>query len=259
MKVLAIGDVVRQQGCDFLREELPRLRAEMRPDLVIVNGENSAKGNGINPKSAQFLFDSGADVITLGNHALRQETIYDFLDENKFIARPANYHQSAPGTGMVLYDMGRALVAVINIQGVIYMDPIANPFDTADIMIEEAKKAGADIIIIDFHAEATSEKRALGYYVDGRVSAVFGTHTHVQTSDARVLPHGTGYITDLGMTGVYDSVLGIKTDLAIKKLKTSLPVNFKSDDKPCVLEGCLFEIDEKTHKTQSAESFRRLQ
>ncbi|MCD7723549.1 MAG: TIGR00282 family metallophosphoesterase [Clostridiales bacterium] len=259
MKILTIGDVVRQPGCNYLRQVLPRLKAEFEADLVIVNGENSAKGNGVNPASAQALFDCGADVITLGNHALRQNIIYDYLDSNKFIIRPANYHESAPGCGMAIVDRGYAIAAVINIQGVVFMDNIKNPFDTADLMITKAKDAGANIILIDFHAEATSEKRALGYYVDGRASALFGTHTHVQTSDARVLPRGTGYITDLGMTGVYDSVLGVSTELVIKKLKTSLPVSFKSDDLPCVIEGCFFEIDNKTGRAVRAESFRRLQ
>ncbi len=259
MKIMAIGDVVREQGCNYLAEALPTLKRKYAPDIVIVNGENSAKLNGITQESADQIFAAGADVITLGNHALRQHSVYDFLERNKFIARPANFHHSAPGSGMVIYDMGYKAVAIINIQGVVYLEPNANPFDTADIMIDKARSEGANIIIIDFHAEATSEKKAMGYYLDGRISAIFGTHTHVQTSDARVLPQGTGYITDIGMTGVYDSVLGVSTHLAIKKLRTSLPVTFKADDLPCIIEGCVFDIDDKTYKAISVESFRKLQ
>ncbi len=259
MKIMTIGDVVRQQGCKYLQEILPKLKAEMQPDLVIVNGENSAKLNGITKESAEAIFAAGADVITLGNHALRQYSAYEFIDESRYVIRPANFHKTAPGHGMVIYDMGYASVAVINIQGVIYLDPIANPFDTADKMIAKANGLGADIIVIDFHAEATSEKRALGYYLDGKVSVLFGTHTHVQTSDARILPNGTGYITDVGMTGVYDSVLGVSTELAIKKMRTSLPVTFKAENLPCVVEGCLFEVDNKTKKTVSVKSFRKIQ
>lgn len=257
MRILTIGDVVSKQGCDYLMKTLPSLKQKMKADLVIVNGENSAVGNGILPQSADFIFDCGADVITLGNHALRRQEIYNYLDEKEYIIRPANYHPSAPGKGMVIVDKGYISAAVINLQGAIYLDPIRNPFDAIDELIEEAKEKGAKIIIIDFHAEATSEKRGMGYYVDGRVSAIFGTHTHVQTSDNQILPNGTGYITDIGMTGPLHSVLGVSTELAIEKMKTGLPVRFKNEDGPCTLEGCLFEIDNKTGKTVYTEIFRR--
>lgn len=257
MRVIAIGDVVSKQGCAYLRKILPRLKKELAADLVIVNGENAAVGNGILPQSAQFIFDSGADVITLGNHSLRRPEIYDYLDETECIIRPANYHASAPGKGMVLVDKGAYLAAVINLQGLVYLDPIANPFACVDVMLEKAKAQGASVILIDLHAEASAEKRALAFYTDGRCSALFGTHTHVQSSDEQVLPNGTGYITDLGMTGPYYSVLGVEPELAIQKMKTGLPVRFKNPDGPCVLEGCLFEIDEKTGKTIKAERFRR--
>ena len=192
MKILTIGDVVARQGCDCLRHILPGLKRELGANLTIVNGENSAIGNGILPGSAQFIFDSGADVITLGNHGLRRREIYPMLEENEFLLRPANYHPSAPGRGSVLLDMGAAQVGIISLQGAAFMEPIANPFDAADREVHRLKEAGAHIILIDFHAEATAEKRALGYYLDGRVSALFGTHTHVQTADEQVLPGGTG-------------------------------------------------------------------
>ncbi|MBR6393138.1 MAG: TIGR00282 family metallophosphoesterase [Eubacterium sp.] len=257
MKILAIGDVVSQQGCDYLREKLFALKNEYGADLVIVNGENSAIGNGILPQSARFIFDSGADVITLGNHALKRREIYDFLDENEFIIRPANYHKSAPGKGCVILDKGAYRVAVINLQGTVYLDGIENPFDAAEREVENAKAQGVNVIIIDFHAEASSEKRAMGFFLDGKISALFGTHTHVQTSDEQILPNGTGYITDLGMTGPYYSVLGVTPEKAIEKMRTNLPVRFSNPDGPCVLEGCCFEIDTKTGKTVHIERFRK--
>ena len=257
MKILTIGDVVARQGCDCLRHILPGLKRELGAKLTIVNGENSAVGNGILPGSAQFIFDSGADVITLGNHGLRRREIYPMLEENEFLLRPANYHPSAPGRGSVLLDMGAAQVGIISLQGAAFMEPIANPFDAADREVHRLKEAGAHIILIDFHAEATAEKRALGYYLDGRVSALFGTHTHVQTADEQVLPGGTGYITDLGMTGPQHSVLGVSPQAAIEKMRTGLPVRFTHPDGPCVLEGCLFDIDEKTGKTRSCTRIRR--
>lgn len=257
MKILTIGDIVSQQGCDYLRQTLPNLKKEFHADIVIANGENSAVGNGIIPLSADYIFNCGVDVITLGNHALKRPEICNYLDEHEFIIRPANFHPSAPGNGMVILDKGFCQVAVINLQGVTYLDNNANPFEIVDQKIKQAHEAGAKIIIVDFHAEASSEKRAMGFYLDGRVSALFGTHTHVQTSDEQILPCGTGYITDLGMTGPYYSVLGVSPQAAIKKLKTNLPVRFTNEDGPCTIEGCFFEIDNKTAKTIHIERFRQ--
>ena len=257
MKILAIGDIVSMQGCEYLRKILPALKKEYSADIVIANGENSAIGNGITPQSARHIFDSGVDVITLGNHALKRPEFYDFLDENPFIARPANFSKSAPGRSTVMLDKGFCQVAIINLQGVVYLDNNYNPFDTIDNEIEKARSEGAKIIIVDFHAEATGEKRAMGYYVDSRVSAIFGTHTHVQTSDQQILPQGTGYITDIGMCGPKESVLGVTPDRVIEKLKTNMPVRFTNPDGECVLEGCFFEIDNKTGKTVQIERFRR--
>lgn len=257
MRILTIGDIVSKQGCDYLRATLPKLKKEYSADIVIANGENSAVGNGITPQSARFIFDSGVDVITLGNHSLRRPEICDFLDENDFIIRPANYHPSASGKGICFVDKGFMTVAVINLQGVVYLENNANPFEAIDKEIEKAKAEGAKIIIVDFHAEASSEKRGMGFYLDGRVSALVGTHTHVQTSDEQILPSGTGYITDLGMTGPYYSVLGVAPDRAIQKMKTNLPVKFVNEDGPCTIEGCFLEIDNKTGKTIKIERFRR--
>ncbi len=257
MRILTVGDIVSKQGCEYLRKMLPLLKREYRADITVVNGENSAVGNGILPQSADFIFESGADVITLGNHSLKRTEIYNYLEENEYIIRPANYHPSAPGKGMTIIDKGYVRVAVINLQGAVYFDPIRNPFDIVDGLIEKAKSENCRIIIIDFHAEATSEKRAMGFYVDGRVSAIFGTHTHVQTSDHQILPNGTGYITDIGMTGPLQSVLGVSAELSIEKMRTCLPVRFKNPDGVCVIEGCFFEIDDKTGKAIKTEIFRR--
>lgn len=257
MRILTIGDIVSKQGCDYLRKILPKLKRELKAELIIANGENSAVGNGILPGSAQFIFDSGVDVITLGNHALRRREIYSFLDENPFILRPANYHVSAPGRGSAILDMGRCRVGILNLQGTAYMEPIQNPFDCAETEIQKLKAQDVKIILVDFHAEATAEKRALGFFLDGQVTALFGTHTHVQTSDEQILPCGTGYITDLGMTGPYYSVLGVVPEAAIQKMRTNLPVRFQNEDGICVLEGCLFDVDETNGTVRHIERIRR--
>lgn len=257
MKIMLIGDIVSSQGCEYLRQTLPNLKKEFGADIVIANGENSAIGNGITPKSANHIFSSGVDVITLGNHSLKRPEICDYLDENEFIIRPYNYHPSAPGKGIVMLDKGYTQIAVINMQGAVYLDNIANPFDEMDKAINEAKELGARIIVVDFHAEASSEKKAMGFYTDGRISALVGTHTHVQTSDEQILPNGTAYITDLGMTGPYYSVLGVAPDRAIQKMKTNLPVRFANEDGPCTIEGVVVEMENKTGKALKIERFRR--
>jgi len=255
MRILCIGDVVGSVGCRFLRERLPSLKRFKGVDLVVCNGENSADGNGLTPVSARYLFDSGVDAITLGNHAFRRPEVYSLLDESPFIVRPANFpDRSTPGKGIINLDMGRRVVTILNIMGNLELeDGLENAFDCADRLLSQAESR---IILLDFHAETTSEKRAMGYYLDGRVSAVFGTHTHVQTSDAQVLPNGTGYITDLGMTGTLHSVLGVRTDIIINRFRTKLPARFELADGACRMEAALFEIDEKSGRCLSAESLR---
>lgn len=253
MNILAIGDVVRESGCEFLRRTLPAFKRLNAVDLCIVNGENSAGGNGISPSSAEHIFASGADIITTGNHAFKQQSIYEKFDEENYpLIRPANFYKTSPGRGYYIIDKGFTQIAVINLMGVVYMENLENPFDCIDRILNEVD--GCKIKLVDFHAEATSEKRAMGFYLDGRVSALFGTHTHVQSNDAQILPGGTGYITDIGMTGPIQSVLGIKPSLAIEKMKTHMPVRFESADGACKMEGCIFEIDNKTGKTISAET-----
>lgn len=253
MNVLCIGDVVGSIGCQFLRAHLPHLKKMKQVDIVIVNGENSADGNGITPASAEFLFLSGADVITTGNHCFRRKEMYERFDQDDMILRPANYLDSVPGKGFCIVDKGRIQIGVVNLRGTAFMEPIMSPF----VRIDEILKSGIlpKITIVDFHAEATGEKRAMGFYLDGRVSAIFGTHTHVQTSDSCVLPKGTGYITDVGMAGPVHSVLGVKPELVIEKLRTGMPVRFENADGACQMDCVLFEIDEKTGKTVKAEQF----
>lgn len=255
MRILCIGDVVGSIGCNFLRSKLPSLKRVKGIDFVICNGENSSDGNGITPASAKFLFDSGVDAITLGNHTFRRKEVYEFLEENPFVARPANFpEKTTPGTGILNIDTGRRIITVINLMGNMCMDnQLDCAFECVDKMLERAE---GKIILVDFHAETTSEKRAMGYYLDGKVSAVFGTHTHVQTSDAQVLPNGTGYVTDLGMTGTIHSVLGVKKEIIIEKLKTKLPARFDLADGECKMECVLFEIDDKTGKCTEIETLR---
>ncbi len=255
MRILCIGDVVGSIGCQFLRSKLPAVKKIKGIDFVICNGENSADGNGITPVSAKYLFDSGVDALTLGNHAFRRREIYEYLDESVFMVRPANFpEKTTPGRGIINVDTGRRIISIINIMGNSYMDNTLNcAFECADKMI---KKAESNIIIVDFHAEASGEKRAMGYYLDGRVSAVFGTHTHVQTSDAQVLPKGTGYITDVGMTGTIHSVLGVKSEIIINKLKTKMPARFDLASGDCKMECAIFDIDDKTGKCVEAQSLR---
>jgi len=250
MRVLIIGDVVGQMGCDFIRQKLAKYKLENQIDVVIANGENSAEGNGILPHSANHLFDSGVNIITTGNHALRRREIYDMLNEQIGLIRPANFHSEAPGCGYYIYDTANFKLCVINLQGTVYMDNIQNPFECIDNLL---KQIDTKNIIVDFHAEATSEKLAMGYYLDGRVSLVYGTHTHVQTADERILKNGTGYITDIGMCGGYESVLGVKPELVIKRLKTNLPVRFENAKDNCVLCGITVEIDKNLGKTTKIE------
>lgn len=243
MNVLFFGDVVGQAGCAALQKCLPALRRKYGAAAVVVNGENSAEGNGITPHSAKQLFDCGADVITTGNHGLRRREIYEWLDRGGGLIRPANYHPSAPGSGFYLYDHPAFRLAVINLQGRVYMDPIGSPFDVADQL---AAQAGCPNILVDFHAEATAEKLALAHHLDGRVSAVIGTHTHVQTADERLLPGGTAYITDAGMCGGRNSILGVVKDKAVERMRTGLPTRFSNDPEDIVLCGVVLTFNDSS-------------
>lgn len=251
VKVLMIGDVVSQVGCNFVREVLPRLKQENDVNIVIANGENSAVGNGILPTSANFLLDSGVDIITTGNHVFKRYEIQTFLDETPQVVRPANYPSIANGNGYYIYDGGSFNLCVINMMGTSFMEPLACPFETIDRLLEQDDIKGCKYILVDFHAESTGEKKAFGYYLDGRVSAVAGTHTHVQTADEQILPLKTGYITDLGMTGPYQSVLGVCPQNVIARLKTHLPTRFEVMKTDCSLNAILLDLCEKSGKCLS--------
>ncbi len=253
MNILTIGDVCGSIGCNYLLKVLPIIKKKENIDCTIVNGENSADGNGLTPLSAKSLFAAGADIITGGNHTLRRKEVYPLLDDNEFLLRPDNFSECSAGNGYTELDLGFAQLSVINLSGRVWMPDCDNPFVAADELIKRASDNGIKIIMIDFHGECTAEKRAFAEYVDGRASAVFGTHTHVQTADEKILKNGTGFITDLGMVGPLDSVLGVKAELSIAKIKDGAPVKFSLADGKCILNACIFNIDKNTGKTISVK------
>ena len=251
MNILFIGDVVGSAGCRHLAKVLPSVKKQYAVDVCIVNGENSADGNGITCVSAQTLFNAGADAITTGNHVFRRPEVYELIDQQTGVLRPANYPDSAPGCGCFIVDKGRFRVAVINLLGVVYMEPLACPFETLNGLLDDPDLPPCRIV--DFHAEATAEKKALAFFADGKVSAVLGTHTHVQMADEQILPNGTGFISDAGMTGPITSVLGIRPELAVAKMRDKLPVRFVVADGDCMMNGVLLTVDPKSGRTTAIE------
>lgn len=247
-----LGDIVGRPGRRILRERLPKIKNDYSADFIIANGENSAGGNGITEKIAQELYISGIDFLTMGNHIWDNKDIFNFIDRETRMIRPANYPPDTPGRGYQIITINNIDIGILNISGRTFMNPLDCPFRTANNMIEEIKKC-TNIIFVDFHAEATSEKIAMGLYLDGKVSAVVGTHTHVQTADNKILPNGTAYITDLGMTGPINSILGIDSERIIKKFITQLPVRFKVASGPAQINGVLIEIDKKSGKAINIE------
>ena len=257
MNVLFVGDVVADSGRKILFKKLPELKKNLEIDLCIVNGENSACGNGVLPSSADEIFKSGADIVTGGNHSFKRREISDYMEQNECILRPYNVLENdAAGRGYIIYDMGKVSVCVINLAGTTYMDNYKNPFYEIDELLE---KINCKIKIIDFHAEATSEKLCMAHYLDGRATALIGTHTHVRMADAQIFPNGLGYITDVGMTGPAFSVLGIDPQKAIKKLKSTTPVRFDYAEGKAKLDALYLEIDEKSGKTVAIKSFEILE
>lgn len=242
MRVLFIGDVVGGPGRRGLAAAMPGLREAHQPDLVIANGENSAGGMGITEKTAKAIFDAGADVITSGNHVYRHREAYRFLDESERVIRPANYPHANPGRGHVVVEAGGTRIGVINLSGAVGLTVARSPFHEADAILERIE---ADAVLVDFHAEVTSEKVAMGWHLDGRVAAVLGTHTHVPTADARVLPGGTAYISDVGMTGSRTSVLGVKPQQALEALVTQMPVRFETATEDVWVMGALVDVNDK--------------
>jgi metallophosphoesterase (TIGR00282 family) len=242
MRVLFIGDVVGSPGRQGLRETMPSLRERYAPDLVIVNGENSAGGVGITERTANDLFQSGAGVITTGNHVYRHREAYDFLDREERVVRPANYPQGNPGRGHTVVEAGGMQVAVINLSGGVGLRVARSPFDTVDAILD---RLDADTVVVDFHAEVSSEKVAMGWHLDGRVAAIFGTHTHVPTADGRVLPGGTAFISDVGMTGSRVSVLGVKPEQALRALIAQMPTRFETATEDVWVMGALVEVNQQ--------------
>ncbi|MBP3411709.1 MAG: TIGR00282 family metallophosphoesterase [Oscillospiraceae bacterium] len=239
-KILAVGDVVASNGLEFLKANLPALKKEHGVDFCVVNGENAAV-LGITPRQADTIYEAGADVITMGNHTWGRREIIPYIERNPRMLRPANYPSRQPGKGWGLYESSFGPVAVIDLIGRCNMDYTPdNPFLEVERIL---KKLQTKLILVELHAEATSEKLAMGWMLDGRVSAVWGTHTHVQTADDRVLPRGTGYITDLGMTGPRNSILGIQPELSIRRFKGEIPQRYEPAAGSCKLEGCLFHIE----------------
>lgn len=251
MNILVIGDIVGKPGRTAIASFLPSIMDRCNVDFVVANGENAAGGFGLTPAIADELFDYGIDVITSGNHIWDKKEIYQYLDDTDKIVRPANYPQDVPGKGYVVAHLAKGVkVAVMSLSGRVFLAHVDCPFRTADDLLQELAPM-TPIILIDVHAEATAEKVALGWYLDGRVSAVLGTHTHVQTADERVLPKGTAYITDIGMCGPRDSVIGIESDIIVNKFLTQMPARFKVARGTVMFNAVLLEVDESTGKARS--------
>jgi metallophosphoesterase (TIGR00282 family) len=242
LKILFVGDIFGEPGRRALERLLPRMREEMAVDLVVANGENAAGGLGLTARLARELWGCGVDVITLGNHVWKKRDIIPVLDEEDRLLRPANFPPGVAGHGHVIVEAGGVRIGVVNLQGRIYMNELDDPFRCLDVLLS-GPLAGADCVVVDMHAEASSEKQAMAWYMDGRVAAVVGTHTHVQTADEKILPGGTAYISDLGLTGPHRSVIGMDPAAAIKRFLTSQPMRFKVAKGDERLQGALVEID----------------
>ena len=255
MKILAVGDIVGEGGVQKLKTVLPKLKQDEQIDFVITNGENSAGGMGITERNYREILFSGTDIVTMGNHTWAKKDIFKFIDDPQII-RPANYTEGIPGKGYAILNVKDKKIAVINLIGRVDVNVLSeNPFKLANELVDELKEK-ADLIIIDFHAEATAEKIALGYYLDGKVTAIFGTHTHVQTADSKILPNGTGYITDIGMTGPEHSVIGMDISASIKRLETTMPEKYRLAEGDCKLTAGIFEVDDSTNKVVNIKAIQ---
>ncbi len=260
MRIIFIGDLVGKPGRQYLQEHLPDLKRQVKADLVIANGENAAGGAGITEKVYQEIRKSGVDLITGGNHIWDQKDIFNFIDIEERMLRPANYPvETTPGRGTLLLSMknGKKRAAIINLMGRVFMQAIDCPFRVADREIETLKNQ-TPVIIVDFHAEATSEKQALGWYLDGRVSAVIGTHSHVQTADERLLPKGTAYITDAGMVGLYDSILGVDKQEPLQMFLTQQPQRFSIGKGRVLFNAVLIDVDDHSGRANTIERISAL-
>ncbi|MDR0405443.1 MAG: TIGR00282 family metallophosphoesterase [Clostridiales bacterium] len=252
MRILIIGDVIGKPGVDYVRGRLKSLKKLYGADFCIVNGENAANGNGITREAADALIAAGVDVITLGNHAFDKPDAFEILSGDFPVIRPANYPAGTPGDGVILCDVGNHTVGVVNLLGRVNMECVDCPFRSADSVLAKLK-GKANVVLVDFHADATSEKIAMGYYLDGRAAAVVGTHTHVQTADERVLGGGTAYITDIGMTGPVDSVLGVEKEIILERFLTQIHRRFELSENPVALSGVIITVDADTGKADAIE------
>lgn len=251
MKILFIGDIVGSPGREAVKQLLPQLKKEYSLDFAIANAENAAGGSGITAKVAQELFDAGLEALTSGDHIWKKREIFEIIDKEERILRPANFPANAPGRGSGLFQTQSGLkVGLINLQGRVFMEALECPFKISR-EAQEALAKETKVIIVDIHAEATSEKVALGWYLDGKVSAVLGTHTHIQTADERILPAGTAYLTDVGMTGPLDSVIGRRTEDVLARFISAIPIRFEVAKENIQLQGALLDIDEETGKARS--------
>ena len=249
MKILAVGDIVGSIGLKKLKEVLPMLKKENNIDFVIVNGENVAGGMGITEKDFNAILGAGANVVTLGNHTWAKKDVFSFIDNERLI-RPANYPKGVPGNGYGIYNCNDKKIAVISLMGRTNINILTeNPFLEVDNIIEKIKNE-VDYIVVDFHAEATAEKIAMGHYLDGRINILFGTHTHTQTADEMILPKGTAYITDIGMTGPKNSVIGMDIEASLKRFITTLPERYKLAEGEAVFNGCIFDINENKSRIE---------
>ena len=252
MRILMVGDVVGRTGRYFFMEQTPELKLTKNIDMVVVNGENAAHGKGLTPNVFNELIRGGADVVTTGNHIWDNPKVMEIIDTEPFLLRPANYPEDTPGRGFCIYPVGKKKVGVINLSGRTYMPPIDCPFRLGEKILKFIKK-DCDIILVDFHAEATSEKLSFAHYFDGQVTAVVGTHTHVQTADAKILPKGTAYITDLGMVGANNSILGMEIEPVIKRFMTGRPSKFEVAEGAAIYCAVLIDINNKTNKPTRIE------
>ena len=255
MRILAVGDIVGEAGVRKLKEELPKIQKEENIDFVVTNGENSAGGMGITEKHFNDILQAGTNVVTMGNHTWGKKDIFKFIDHPQLL-RPGNYPKGVPGKGLGIYECKGKKIAVLNFMGRVDINILTeNPFLQAKEMVEQLQ-GKVDIIIVDFHAEATAEKIAMARYLDGKITIIFGTHTHVQTADEQILPKGTAYITDLGMTGPKESVIGMDMEVSFKRFETTLPEKYKLAIGECMLNGVIFDVDDETNKATGIKRIR---
>lgn len=247
MRILALGDIVGTATVEYLRQRIWELRRRERLDFVIANGENATDIRGLCARDANQLLDMGVDVVTLGNHTYGIRDIYSYLENETRVIRPANYPASAPGSGYTVIDVGGWKLLCINVNGRVYMDPLASPFDTVDRILER-EKGNYELAVMDIHAEATSEKLAIAHYFDGRVHVMFGTHTHVPTADEQILPQGSGYVTDLGMCGPHNGIIGTAKEQVIERFRTMMPTHFHVADGDFRAHGVIFDVNTDTKR-----------